>query len=146
MATGPITRDVLGRWMARAGQELLGDAEVLVPVPLHPHRLWKRRFNQAALLARVTGRLAGRAVRLNALERIKATRSQVGMTRAERAANIQGAFRITESGQSLRGMRVLLIDDVLTTGATANAAARVLMRAGVASVDVLVFAQVVTSS
>jgi ComF family protein len=140
----PEFAQVLGPWMARAGQELLADADVLVPVPLHRRRLWRRRFNQAALLACSVGKSSRKRVALTALERVKATQSQVGMTRAERAANIQGAFRLSESGQALRGARVLLVDDVMTTGATANAASRVLLRGGAAGVDLLVFAQVVT--
>ena len=136
---------VLGRWMARAGHELLAGADVIVPVPLHRRRLWARRYNQAALLAQAIGRTAGRRVELQAIQRVKATVSQVGMTRSARAANIQGAFRLS-SHASVRGAQIVLVDDVLTTGATANAAARVLLRGGAASVDLLVFAQVVTSA
>jgi ComF family protein len=138
---------VLGAWMARSGQELLADADLLVPVPLHPRRLWQRRFNQAALLAQAIGRRADKPVALEALVRVKPTRTQVGMSRAARAENIQGAFRVTPTGAArLHHRRVLLIDDVLTTGATANAAARVLLRGGATTVDVLVFARVVTDA
>ena len=136
---------VLGRWMARAGHELLADADIIVPVPLHRRRLWARRYNQAALLAQAVGRTVGRPVELQAIERVKPTASQVGMTRSARAANVQGAFRLSPE-TSLLGARVVLVDDVLTTGATANTAARVLLRGGAASVDLLVFAQVVTSA
>lgn len=135
----------LGTWMARAGHDLIAEADVLVPVPLHPRRLWQRRYNQAALLAQAIGKAANKRVELQALQRVKPTKSQVGMTRSERATNIQGAFRVSQSA-SLRDCRVLLVDDVLTTGATANAASRVLLRGGAASVDLLVFAQVVTTS
>jgi ComF family protein len=136
---------VLGAWMSRSGQELLADADLLVPVPLHPRRLWRRRFNQAALLAQAIGRSARKPVALDALVRVRPTRSQVGMSRAARAENIQGAFKVTPGGAArLYQRRVLLIDDVLTTGATANAAARVLLRGGATTVDVLVFARVVT--
>ena len=137
---------VLGRWMARAGAELLAEADVIVPVPLHPRRLWQRRYNQAALLAQAVGQASGTPVRLQAVDRIKQTQSQVGMTRSERAANIQGAFRLTPEGAALRGSRVLLVDDVLTTGATANAVSRALLRGGVTAVDLLVLAQVVTTT
>ena len=140
----PDYAGTLGHWMARAGCEIVHTADVIVPIPLHRRRLWWRRYNQAALLAQAVARRANKPVSLQALERVKPTRSQVGMTRAERAANIQGAFRLSRDGLALRGARVLLIDDVLTTGATANAAARVLLRGGVAGVDLLVFAQVVT--
>ena len=136
----------LGLWMARAGSDIVAEADVIVPIPLHRRRLWSRRYNQAALLAQAVGASARKPVCLQGLERVKPTRSQVGMTRVERATNIQGAFRLAPEGQRLRGSRVLLIDDVLTTGATANAASRVLLKGGAAAVDLLVFAQVVTSA
>lgn len=133
----------MGRWMARAGRELTAGADALVPVPLHPLRLWRRRANQAALLAAAVSRDCGVPVRPDWLLRVKATRSQVGLTRNERALNLQGSFRVAEAARPrLAGRRVVLVDDVLTTGATANAAARVLLRAGAAHVDVLTFAQV----
>ena len=143
----PDFAQVLGLWMARAGGDLLADGPVIVPVPLHSRRLWQRRFNQAALLGQAVARASGRRIDLDALIRVKATRSQVGMSRTERAENIQGAFRVTPDGAArLHGRSVLLIDDVLTTGSTANAAARALLRGGAASVDVLVFARVVTGA
>lgn len=135
----------LGRMMRQAGHELLAEAELLVPVPLHRIRLWRRRFNQAALLARHLSRLSGRKLAPAALTRSKRTRQQVGLTRAQRAENLQGAFRVPNAARPLiEGRRILLIDDVLTTGATANAAARALLRAGAGAVDVLTFARVVT--
>ena len=141
----PDFAQVLGGWMARAGRELLAESPLIVPVPLHPRRLWHRRFNQAALLAQTVGRIAGAPVDLDALIRVKATKSQVGMSRNERADNIQGAFKVTPAGAArLLGRRVLLIDDVLTTGSTVNASARALRRRGASAVDVLVFARVVT--
>lgn len=137
---------VLGTWMARVGGELLADADVIVPIPLHPRRLWQRRYNQAALLSQSIGRSGDKRVDFGTLSRVKATRSQVGMSRSERADNVQGAFRIVEDGPGICGLRVVLVDDVLTTGATANAASRVLLRGGARSVDVLVFARVVTTA
>lgn len=135
----------LGRMMRQAGHELLAEAELLVPVPLHRTRLWRRRFNQAALLARHLSRLSGRPLAPAALTRSKRTRQQVGLTRAQRAENLQGAFRVPNAARPLiEGRRILLVDDVLTTGATANAAARALLRAGAGAVDVLTFARVVT--
>ena len=135
----------MAAWMARAGAELIADADVLAPVPLHPLRLWTRRYNQAAALAREIGRVADKPVDLGLLSRVKPTRSQVGLSRAQRAENVQGAFR-ARLGAEIRGRRILIVDDVLTSGATLNAASRVLLRAGAAEVDVLVFARVVTGT
>jgi len=133
----------MGRWMARAGTEILADADLLAPVPLHPLRLWRRRFNQAAMLAREIGRATGKPCDVDALVRVKATHSQVGLSRAQRAENVQGAFRVAD-GATVKGRNVVLVDDVMTSGATANAASRALVRAGAKRVDVLVFARVVT--
>jgi ComF family protein len=133
-----------GRWMARAGHELLKDADALVPVPLHWRRLWARRFNQSALLARAVAAASGIPVTYDALSRVKPTAQQVGLTRKERAGNVQGAFRVLPEGKAeVAGRRLILIDDVLTSGATADACARALLRAGAGNVDVLVFARVV---
>jgi ComF family protein len=134
---------MMGRWMARAGRELLADADLVVPVPLHRGRLWRRRMNQAAALASVVARDSGRELALDCLERRKPTRSQVGLTRNERAENLQGAFACTQAGAlRLSGRRVLLVDDVMTTGSTANVVSRALLRGGAAAVDVLTFASV----
>jgi ComF family protein len=130
--------------MARAGSELLDEADLVVPVPLHWRRLWQRRFNQAATLGQALARGAGIAFDPLILARVKPTRPQVGLSRSQRRENLQGAFRVTDDARpKLARKRVLLVDDVLTTGSTANAAARVLLRAGAASVDVLAFARVV---
>jgi ComF family protein len=134
----------MGAWMARAGQDILGESDVVAPVPLHVSRLWTRRFNQAAILAREIARQTGRPYEPALLERVKATRSQVGLSREQRAQNVQGAFR-ARAGAEVKGRRVALVDDVLTSGATANAASRALLRAGAAQVDFIVFARVVTS-
>lgn len=131
----------MGRWMARAGSELLAGADVIVPVPLHWRRLLQRRFNQAAALAQEIGRASGLPVETTALARVKATTPQVGLSRAARAGNLQGAFRAPKG--AFAGRRVVLVDDVATSGATLNAAARALRRAGAAGVDALVFARVV---
>jgi ComF family protein len=133
----------LGRWMVQAGAPLLAEADALVPVPLHWRRLWWRRFNQSAALADVIAARAKRPVS-HALARVKATRQQVGLTASERALNVQGAFRVPEAArQDIKGRRLVLVDDVLTSGATIDACSRVLLRAGAAAVDVLVFARVV---
>ena len=134
----------MGRWMARAGHELLSDADALVPVPLHWRRLWARRFNQSALLAKTISGETGVAVADMVLRRFKATAQQVGLSQAERARNVQGAFRVPEECRAaVAGRRLVLIDDVLTSGATSDACARALLRAGAQSVDLLVFARVV---
>jgi ComF family protein len=139
---------MMGRWMANAGRELTAEADLLVPVPLHWRRQWARRFNQSALLAAVVAKLSGRTdglrVSHRALKRVKATAQQVGLARSERALNVQGAFRVPAAAKAeVAGRRVVLVDDVLTSGATIEACARALLRAGAASVDVLVFARVV---
>jgi len=134
----------MGRWMARAGRELLADADALIPVPLHWRRLWARRFNQSALLARTIAEAGGVAVADAALKRIKATAQQVGLSQTERAENVQGAFRVPNDRKAeVAGRRLVLVDDVLTSGATSDACARALLRAGARSVDLLVFARVV---
>ncbi len=132
------------RWMARAGDELLRDAGALIPVPLHWTRLFQRRFNQSAELARAIARQRKFAVIDDALVRVRATPPQVGLARDERAKNVHGAFSIEKTMRAkVKGKRIVLVDDVLTTGATANACARVLRRAGAAQVDVLTLARVV---
>ncbi|MBN8920481.1 MAG: ComF family protein [Rhizobiales bacterium] len=135
---------MLARWMAVAGRDIVADADAIVPVPLHWRRLWMRRFNQSAALGAAIGREAGRPFVFDALRRVKPTPQQVGLSRDARAANVQGAFRLDAAAQArLRGRRVVLVDDVLTSGATVEACARALMRGGVAAVGVLVFARVV---
>ncbi|HEY2212680.1 MAG TPA: ComF family protein [Bradyrhizobium sp.] len=133
----------MGRWMARAGRELL-EADVLIPVPLHWRRGWSRRYNQSGALARSIERQSGVKVISEALRRVRPTQQQIGLSRSQRASNVQGAFKVAADRQSeIQGRRVVLIDDVLTSGATADACARALLRAKAASVDVLVFARVV---
>ncbi len=135
---------MMGRWMAQAGCELLAGADGLVPVPLHWRRLWARRFNQSAALARAIAQASGAAVMSGVIRKSRSTPQQVGLSRAERAANVQGAFRVPrEVRVLLSGKRLVLVDDVLTSGATIDTCARALLRAGVANVDVLVFARVV---
>jgi ComF family protein len=134
----------MGRWMARAGQELLEQAEALVPVPLHWRRSWSRRYNQSGALARVIARQSGIPVAGSALRRVRPTQQQIGLSRSERETNVQGAFQVAADRKAdIQGRRIVLIDDVLTSGATADACARALLRAKAAEVDVLVFARVV---
>jgi ComF family protein len=138
---------LLGRWMARAGRELFDGADALVPVPLHWRRLWARRFNQSAALAEAISRESGIVVAHTHLRRVKATAQQVGLSRSDRATNVQGAFKVDPSDKAaVAGRRLILVDDVLTSGATTDACARALLRAGAAQVDVLVFARVVDAT
>jgi ComF family protein len=135
---------MMGRWMARAGHELTRETDALVPVPLHWRRLWARRFNQSAALAMAISQTCGVPVLHEALKRTRATPQQVGLSKTQRADNVQGAFRVpAERKADIAGKRLLLVDDVLTSGATADTCARALLRAGAAAVDVLVFARVV---
>jgi ComF family protein len=141
-----LTRLMAGL-MRQAGAELLAEADAIAPIPLHRWRLWRRRFNQAGALADAIGAESGHAVLHGALLRVKATRPQVGLSRAERAANLQGAIRVPPASRPLvEGRRIVLVDDVLTTGATANAASRALLKAGASHVDVLTFARVIPGS
>ena len=107
---------VMGRWMARAGREILAEADALVPVPLHWRRLWARRFNQSAQLGMAISAEAGVPIAGNALKRIKATAQQVGLSQSERSSNVQGAFRVPSEGDAeVMGRNLVLIDDVLTS-------------------------------
>ena len=134
---------VLAPQMARAGAELLRETDVIVPVPLHRWRLFHRRYNQAALLAKALGRIAERRCVLDALRRVRATASLGEKSAAERAAEVAQAFDVRPSrARTIQQRKVLLIDDVMTSGATANACARALLAAGATSVDVLVAARV----
>jgi len=134
-----------GRWLERAGRELLAQSDLIVPVPLHRFRLWKRRYNQSAELARALSRLGGLVVDPFALRRIRSTPSQGEMPSASaRRRNVRGAFAVPEKRRSAEdGKSILLVDDVLTTGATANACAKALKRAGAEKVFVLALARVV---
>jgi ComF family protein len=137
----------MGRWMARAGGELLSDADLLIPIPLHWTRLARRRFNQSAELARAIEKIAAVPVETELLIRVKPTQPQVGLTRRQRAQNIQGAFAVPLARRiEVEQRKIVLIDDVMTSGATLNAAARALLRAGAQRIDALVFARVVTES
>lgn len=133
----------MARWMVRAGAELLAEADLVVPVPLHRGRFFRRRFNQAAELARASSALSKKRFAPETLARVRPTRQQVGLAARERQDNVRGAFVVPEALRiAVAGCRVLLVDDVYTTGATVRAAAAALKRGGAREVDVLTFARV----
>jgi ComF family protein len=134
-------RRLFGRWMAEAGRELLAEADLLVPVPLAQWRLLSRRFNQAQILAAETGMLAQKPVNPFALVRTRSTGHQIGLTRTQRRRNVAGAFAVPASElPAVAGKAIVLVDDVITSGATASAAAVALKRAGARRVDILALA------
>jgi len=130
--------------MLRAGGQILEDADMLIPVPLHQKRLRHRRFNQAALLARSLSQLSGIPYQTEILMRGKNTPSQGGQTFSGRKRNVSGAFGVSpQHKELLKGKHVVLIDDVYTTGATLSACAKTLKRRAAAQVDALTFMRVV---
>ena len=132
------------RWMARAGAPLIEAADMIVPVPLNRWRLWRRRYNQAALLAQGLGKVTGVPVDTALLTRPRHTPSQGRMGRADRVRNVKGAFAVADGAAArLQGKTILLVDDVMTTGATLAACADTLKRSGAARVDVLTLGRVV---
>ncbi len=134
----------LAAWAVRAGADLLADADVVTPVPLHRLRLFGRRFNQAALLAREIARIAETPFAPDLLARTRWTRSQIGLKGGARIANVRGAFAVRPRRRDrVAGARIVLVDDVLTTGATVAACATALRRGGAERVDVLTLARVV---
>ncbi|HEY4136283.1 MAG TPA: ComF family protein [Alphaproteobacteria bacterium] len=131
------------RWMARAGAPLLATADLIAPVPLHWSRLLTRRYNQSALLANALARMSGKPAVPDLLRRRRRTPSQGGLGRAGRFRNVAGAFAMTpRHAAHIQGRQVLLVDDVLTTGATVEACVKALLRAGAAGVSVLALARV----
>lgn len=133
----------LARTMSRYMRPLIGDMPsdaLLVPVPLHRRRLWSRGFNQSAIVARELSRRTGLPVAVDALKRVRSTPPLKGMGMRERRRTVAGAFR---ANMDLRGRSVILVDDVLTTGSTANACARVLKRAGAERVDLISWARII---
>lgn len=133
----------LARMMARAMLRVAGDLPpdaVIVPVPSHRWRLWQRGFNQAAEIARQLSRQSGRPLVVDALDRIKPTPSTKGLTRSARRKNVQGAFAVAQPERIL-GRVVILVDDVMTTGATVAACAAKLTKAGARQVEVLTYAR-----
>ncbi len=130
--------------MKRSGRDLFEGCDIIVPVPLYRSRLWLRRYNQAAVLAIEIARTTGLGYEPQLLDRVRKTRSQVGLNASQRRRNVSGAFAINESAfERVSGKRVLLIDDVITTGATIEACSKALLRGGAEVVNVLAFARVV---
>ena len=127
-------------WMRRAGADLLAESDLVVPVPLHWTRLLRRRYNQSALLAQGIARASGVAYAADWLIRRRRTPSQGAFGALGRKRNVESAFRL-DAKRSVRGLRVVLVDDVLTTGATVEECARVLRRAGARKVNVLTLAR-----
>ena len=135
---------VMANWMINAGAHLLEDTDIIVPVPLNYRRLVSRGYNQAGWLADAIGKQSGKTVAHAALRRIRATPSQAGLSARARHKNVAGAFRVPPSKtKQIQGRKVLLIDDVLTTGATLGACAKALTQAGAAQINVIVLARVV---
>jgi ComF family protein len=133
-----------GGWLAAAGKELIAASDVIVPVPLHYWRFVKRRYNQSALLAQMLGQKTGLQVIPDALKRIRATTPQTGLTRKQREDNVKGAFTANPRHVSaVKGKTILLIDDVLTTGATLEHCSKALLKAGAMQVNVLTLARTV---
>ena len=144
----PGVAETLARFMQRHIGALAGDGEtLLVPVPLHRWRIWKRGYNQAALIAGALSRRTGLSLALDTLRRTRATPPMRGMGRLERERSVRGAFEVAAEAKSgLAGRDVILVDDVFTSGATADSCARALKRGGAASVGVLCWARVVAES
>ncbi len=133
----------MARWMIRAGADVLAGADVIVPVPLHWTRFLRRRFNQSAELARAVAAQTGKRFEPDVVKRTRATRQQVGLLSSQRRDNVRAAFRVPDEAEILiAGRRILLVDDVFTTGTTVSAVTLALKKAGASAVDVLTFARV----
>ena len=139
--------DAFARWLERCGGAMAAEADLICPAPLHLSRLWRRRYNQSALLANALARRAGRPPSPDLLVRARRTPSQAGLTRRQRIENLRGAIVVRKRRRAaVDGARVLVVDDVMTTGATVDACARALKRAGAAHVGVVTLARTLRGS
>lgn len=136
---------LMALWMLRASDGAVDACDCIVPVPLHRHRFLRRRFNQSAELARHLARASGKPLLAGTLLRVKPTERQVGLSALARQDNMRGAFSLAPGRETdVHGKRVVLVDDVYTTGATVGAASRALRKAGAADVTVLTFAMAIS--
>jgi len=143
----PDIAQAMGRWMGRAAADLIEESDVIVPIPLHWRRFLTRRYNQSAELSRVIARESGLAHRPDILFRTRPTEMQRARTASQRAKNVDGVFAVPPYAvRHVQGLRILLVDDVLTTGATLNAATMALRACGAAQVSTVVFARVQAST
>ena len=134
---------LMARLMSRAGCDLIERADFIAPVPLHWSRFVRRRYNQAALLAKAVAVDSRKIYQPRLLRRKKPTHTQVGLNRESRTRNLQGAFMVPELMKAqIKDRNILLIDDVMTSGATLSAATHALLKGGASEVNVLVFARV----
>lgn len=134
----------LSRLMIRAGQDILSQTDLLVPVPLHWRRLFLRQYNQATLLSHQITRQTNIPTHTDLIKRHRSTRKQGHQNRKERSANVRGAFTIPpDKAPFLKGKRLTLIDDVFTTGATLSECARILRKGGAKEVRALTLARVI---
>lgn len=133
---------IYGKWLAKAGKEIIPVSDIIIPVPLHWRRFVMRRYNQSALLARSLGKVTGLPVIEDAILRHRHTLPQTGLSREKRHKNVQGAFIIhRRHKQKIKGKNILLVDDVFTTGATLNQCGKTLLKNGAATVNVVTVAR-----
>lgn len=138
---------LFARWLSRSARDLIEEADAIAPVPLHPLRLLRRRYNQAAEIARPLAAMTGTPYLPDALVRRRATDTQGGKSGSGRRRNVAGAFEVPATRRAqVQGLRILLIDDVSTTGATAEGCARALKAAGASRVDLAVVSRVQTAA
>lgn len=135
---------ILARWMVTSGKDLIDSVDLIAPVPLHPLRLFLRQYNQSAILCNEISRLTGREKKNNLLKRNRYTSSQGQKKHKERQKNVKAAFTVNLP-HLVQGRNILIIDDVMTTGATVNECAKALKKGGASKVNVLTFAHVLRS-